>query len=71
MNKIIDKTCEWVFTGKLDVDMLAENFHFSSPFYKEHDKAKFLADFKVSTFYKDRVLSGIKNFDPVLGRFLR
>ncbi len=66
LNTLIDKTCDWLFEGNLDPEILAADFHFSSPFHKEQDLETFIDNFKNKTFYKDRILAGIKSFDPIL-----
>jgi hypothetical protein len=66
LQKTIERTCEWLTTGKVDASIFADSFQFISPFHQEKDKTKFLEDFQNKTYYKDRILSGIKKFDPII-----
>lgn len=46
--------------------MLADNFHFVSPYWKSYDKATFLEKFLDPTEYQEKSLSNILCFDPML-----
>ncbi|WP_192484107.1 MULTISPECIES: hypothetical protein [Cysteiniphilum] len=57
---------EWLTKGKLNPDILADDFMFSSPFWKQADKAEFLSKFLDPAEYIKKSLSNISNFDPVI-----
>lgn len=65
IDQLIDYTEKWVVTGELNEAMLAENFHFVSPYWKSHDKAAFLEKFLDPTEYQQKSLSNILRFDPM------
>lgn len=62
----LEKTCHWLTTGQVTPDILAEDFQFISPFHQTKDKAKFLEDFQNRDDYKNRILSRIQKFDPII-----
>jgi len=67
IDEIMNLTETWVITGDLNSDMLADNFQFSSPFWKGYaNKNEFLKQFLDSTEYKNTALSNITHFDPLL-----
>lgn len=45
IDQLIDYTEKWVVTGELNEVMLADNFHFVSPYWKSYDKVAFLEKF--------------------------
>lgn len=66
LERLMDLTEAWLVTGDLEVEMLALNFQFISPFWKSNSKDEFVDTFRKSTVYKDKSLSNIVRFDPVL-----
>lgn len=66
LESIVEKTSEWLTTGKIDPNILADNFEFISPFWKGNNKAEFLSKFQDPTEYKKVSLSKIVKFDPLL-----
>jgi len=57
---------EWLTTGNLNTDLLADNFTFNSPFWKNASKAEFISKFQDPTEYREVSLSKIIKFDPVV-----
>ena len=51
--------------GKLNASVLAKDFYFSSPFWKEAAKAEFLEKFLDLTEYIEKSLYNITSFDPI------
>ena len=66
VNQIIDYVEKWVVTGELNVEMLADNFHFISPFWQSNDKNIFLEKFLDPNEYIEKSLSNILRFDPLI-----
>ena len=64
LDNTIEKTCEWLTTGKVDPSIFAEDFRFISPSHKEKNKDEFLEDFQNKTYYKDRILAEITKLVP-------
>lgn len=62
----IQKTVVWFTTGQIDPNILANNFLFKSPYYKDKDKTAFINEFNNTTFYQKQVLAKIKKFDPLI-----
>ena len=56
----------WLVEGKLDADVLADSFTFSSPFWKEATKSEFLEKFLDPAEYIEKSLSNITGFDPII-----
>lgn len=65
IDKIIELVESWLITGKLDSDMLAENFKFFSPFWESNDRAAFIEKFQDPSIYQKTSLSNILKFDPI------
>lgn len=66
VNQIIDHVEKWVVTGELNAEMLADNFHFISPFWQSNDKNTFVEKFLDPTEYIEKSLSNIVRFDPII-----
>jgi len=66
INQVIDWTEKWLITGELNETMLADNFHFISPFWESNDKDAFTAKFLDPTEYREKSLSNILRFDPIV-----
>lgn len=62
----IQKTLLWFTTGKVDPNILANNFLFRSPYYKGENKIDFVNEFNNKNFYQKNVLAKIKKFDPLI-----
>jgi hypothetical protein len=56
----------WLVTGALNPDTLADNFQFNSPFWRDANRAEFIAQFGNPKAYQDTALSKITHFDPVV-----
>ncbi|MEQ1790505.1 MAG: hypothetical protein ABL857_08685, partial [Rickettsiales bacterium] len=56
----------WLITGNLNAEILADNFHFISPFWQSNGKDEFLAKFFDPTEYREKSLSNILRFDPII-----
>jgi hypothetical protein len=56
----------WLVSGELNPAIFADNFKFSSPFWKEANKNEFLAQFGDPTSYRETALSKITRFDPLV-----
>ncbi len=65
IEQIMEDTETWVVTGKLNTDMLAENFQFISPFWKSNNRAEFIEVFQNSGAYQ-KILANIVKFDPLV-----
>lgn len=65
-DELIAATENWLVKGDLNPDVLSENFHFISPFWKSSNKKAFLAKFIDSTEYKEKSLAKILKFDPII-----
>lgn len=57
---------KWLITGELEVDMLADNFKFVSPFWESNSKADFINKFKDPAVYRETSLTKIIKFDPLI-----
>ena len=57
VDQILKYTKKWLFTGELNVEMLADKFHFISPFWESNDKQAFLDKFLDPSEYKEKSLS--------------
>ena len=56
----------WLIKGNINADILADNFKFSSPFWKGNNKTEFLDKFLDPTAYITISLSKIIKFDPLI-----
>lgn len=65
IDELITKTEKWLTTGSLDVEILAEEFNFISPYWKSSNKQDFVDKFS-GTEYIEKSLSNILKFDPVI-----
>ena len=45
LDELLDSVEHWLVTGELNLDILAPDFHFSSPFWKQANREEFLAQF--------------------------
>lgn len=66
INEILNSVKAWLVTGKLDATMLAEDFYFSSPFWRGANRSEFLAQFADPVAYQETALSKITYFDPII-----
>lgn len=66
IDQLMEYTEKWVVIGELYEPMLANNFHFISPFWKSYDKDAFLEKFLDPTEYQQKSLSNILRFDPMI-----
>jgi len=66
VDQIIDAIKKWLVTGELNTDILADDFEFSSPFWKKANRLEFIKQFGDPTSYQEAVLSKITHFDPVI-----
>lgn len=66
LERIIDLVETWLITGDLNTEMLADDFCFISPFWKGNSKHEFIEKFKDPTAYKEKSLSKIIKFDPLI-----
>ncbi len=62
----IQKTVFWFTKGHIDPTVLADNFEFKSPYYKDKNKAEFINEFNNTDFYQKQVLAKIEKFDPLI-----
>jgi hypothetical protein len=65
-DEILNFVETWLITGDLNESMLAENFQFTSPFWKGANKSEFLKQFGDPKSYQEVALSKITHFDPVI-----
>lgn len=65
-DEIINDVEAWLVTGKLNTRMLAENFEFNSPFWKQANKDDFIKQFENPAEYQKTALSKITHFDPLI-----
>lgn len=56
----------WLTTGKLNSEILAQNFKFISPFWKSNDRAAFIEKFQDPSVYQKTSLANIVKFDPII-----
>ena len=66
LDELLNSVETWIVTGKLDPDILAPDFHFSSPFWQNTNREQFLAQFADPKVYQETALSNITHFDPLL-----
>ena len=66
IDDLIDQTVVWLTKGDLNPAILAVNFRFISPFWQSSSRAEFIDKFQNSTDYKDKSLSKITQFDPII-----
>jgi hypothetical protein len=66
IKETLEKTCDWLMNGAVYPETLAENFRLVSPFHQEQNRAEFLKNFQNKAYYKERILSNIKKFDPIV-----
>jgi len=66
IDDLIDQTAVWLTTGDLNPAILAANFQFISPFWKSSSRAEFIDKFENSADYKNKSLSKITKFDPII-----
>jgi len=64
--QLIDSTENWLIKGELDPSILADHFQFISPFWKCSNRTEFIDKFKNTANYKEKSLSKIIKFDPVI-----
>ncbi len=65
-NDMANKIKHWLISGKLDPEILSEDFLFQSPFWKQANKNEFVKEFIESDKYIKTALSKIERFDPVI-----
>ena len=66
IDSLIHAVQTWLVTGSISPDILADDFIFSSPFWKEASKSAFLDKFLDPTEYIETSLSNITGFDPII-----
>jgi hypothetical protein len=66
IDELLDYTLDWIVTGNLNPAILAESFHFISPFWQSNDRDTFLSKFLDPTEYQEKSLSNIIRFDPIV-----
>ena len=66
LEEIIDLTETWLIQGDLNIDFVADNFQFISPFWSSNTRQTFIDKFKHSTVYQETALKNILKFDPVI-----
>lgn len=66
IDQLLDQTVDWLITGNLNAAILADDFHFISPFWQSNDKKTFLEKFLDPTEYREKSLSNILRFDPII-----
>ena len=66
VEELIDLTETWLTKGDLNLNMLANNFQFISPFWKSNSRKDFIDKFQNSSTYQETSLSKITKFDPVI-----
>ncbi len=66
VDQMIKSIETWLITGKLNPEILAENFKFTSPFWESNDRTAFIAKFQDPTEYQKTSLSNIVKFDPII-----
>src|SRR3990167_753667 len=66
IDELINFTETWLIKGDLNSAILADNFQFISPFWKSNSRAEFVDKFQNSSDYKDKSLSKITKFDPII-----
>lgn len=65
-DEILNFVETWLITGELNTTMLADNFQFTSPFWKGANKSEFIKQFGDPKSYQEVALSKITHFDPVI-----
>ncbi len=65
LDQLLEFIEKWVVTGELNASILADNFHFVSPYWKSYDRSTFLEKFLDPTEYRSKALSNILRFDPM------
>ena len=63
IDQIMDYTEKWLVTGELNQTIIADGFHFHSPFWTNMDKKAFIGKFLDPTEYIDKSLSNIVRFE--------
>ena len=63
IDQIMDYTEKWLVTGELNQTIIADGFHFNSPFWTNMDKKAFIGKFLDPTEYIDKSLSNIVRFE--------
>ena len=66
IEELINFTEIWLIKGDLNPTILADNFQFISPFWESNSRADFIDKFQNSSDYKDKSLSKITKFDPII-----
>lgn len=66
IDQIIDVIETWLVSGKLNSDVLSDDFQFSSPFWRDANKTEFIKQFGDASSYQETALSKINYFDPVI-----
>ena len=66
IDELIDFTETWLIKGDLNSAILADNFQFISPFWKSNSRLEFIDKFQNSSDYKDKSLSKITKFNPII-----
>lgn len=66
LEDIINGVEQWLTTGELLSQMLADDFKFISPFWEGNNKQAFLDKFLDPKLYINTSLSNIIKFDPVI-----
>ena len=60
---------QWLVTGDISPELLADEFQFSSPYWKEASRDQFIQQFCLGDDYKNKVLSKITKFDSMITLF--
>ncbi len=66
IDTIINYVETWLTTGKLNQEILSDNFHFISPLWESNNKADFIQKFSNPKEYVEKSLSNIDKFDPII-----
>ncbi|MDF2530360.1 MAG: hypothetical protein K0Q57_1240 [Gammaproteobacteria bacterium] len=66
IEQITDAIEVWLIKGDLNCAILADDFSFHSPFWKNSNKAEFFEKFVHSEDYKNKSLAKIVKFDPII-----
>ena len=66
IEELINYTEIWLIKGDLNPTILADNFQFISPFWESSSRVEFIDKFQNSSDYKDKSLSKITKFDPII-----
>lgn len=66
LDEIIGEVEKWLTTGIFNPHILAKDFNFSSPFWENSNRDKFVNTFLNSNIYYEKSLVNILSFDPIL-----